>query len=141
MFLLKTFAVIAVDVNECLDNTTCAHGCVNTDGSYNCTCRTGYELSGDQTNCQSRYMVLCRTLIAVFKVGIVERSGNRPSFNHATLWLYNYNVDLKTHMHTQHTVTHTHHAHTCEHVRTHTHTIITHARTLRWFYKIKIWTF
>ena len=70
MFLLKTFNVIAVDVNECLDNTTCAHGCENTDGSYNCTCRTGYELSSDNKNCQSRCLVLCRILIAVVKVGI-----------------------------------------------------------------------
>ncbi|XP_019631685.1 PREDICTED: fibrillin-1-like [Branchiostoma belcheri] len=38
------------DVNECSSNNGgCAHNCVNTDGSYHCTCRTGYELSGSRT--------------------------------------------------------------------------------------------
>ncbi|XP_078603929.1 fibulin-7-like [Branchiostoma floridae x Branchiostoma japonicum] len=38
---------ICKDIDECRHNNGgCAHGCVNTVGSYYCTCRTGYQLSG-----------------------------------------------------------------------------------------------
>ncbi|XP_078611118.1 epidermal growth factor-like protein 7 isoform X1 [Branchiostoma floridae x Branchiostoma japonicum] len=38
------------DTNECASyNGGCSHYCVNTDGSYYCTCRTGYSLSGRHT--------------------------------------------------------------------------------------------
>ena len=34
-----------VDINECLiDNGDCQHQCVNTNGSYMCTCHDGYRL-------------------------------------------------------------------------------------------------
>ncbi|KAI8498188.1 hypothetical protein Bbelb_241320 [Branchiostoma belcheri] len=38
------------DIDECSSNNGCCdHNCVNTDGSYYCTCRTGYQLSGSRT--------------------------------------------------------------------------------------------
>ena len=45
---LSTIAV--ADFNECNDtsNNKCDHICTNTNGSYECSCRTGYEL--DKTN-------------------------------------------------------------------------------------------
>ncbi|XP_019631490.1 PREDICTED: neurogenic locus notch homolog protein 1-like [Branchiostoma belcheri] len=44
-------ALCQTDINECSSNNGgCAHNCVNTDGSYYCTCRTGYQLSGSR-NC------------------------------------------------------------------------------------------
>ncbi|KAK6971066.1 latent-transforming growth factor beta-binding protein 4, partial [Biomphalaria glabrata] len=33
-----------IDVNECISNKTCDHWCLNTEGSYKCSCRVGYRL-------------------------------------------------------------------------------------------------
>ena len=34
------------DVDECSQNDTCDHGCINYPGSFECICRPGYELYG-----------------------------------------------------------------------------------------------
>ena len=40
------------DINECLNNTGgCAEGCVNTFGSYYCTCSVGHTLQADNRSC------------------------------------------------------------------------------------------
>ena len=40
------------DVNECnTNNGGCQHNCVNTDGSYECRCRSGYRLSSNGRSC------------------------------------------------------------------------------------------
>ena len=39
------------DQNECLGNHECQHDCVNTVGSYHCTCRPGYQLISDKKTC------------------------------------------------------------------------------------------
>ena len=40
------------DINECqTDNGGCTHECNNTDGSYNCLCWNGYELTRDDHDC------------------------------------------------------------------------------------------
>ena len=45
MFLLA-------DINECHSNNgNCQHNCVNTNGSYHCTCNAGYLLHSDQRRC------------------------------------------------------------------------------------------
>ena len=36
---------LILDIDECRSNY-CDHGCVNSIGSYNCTCRSGYYLAG-----------------------------------------------------------------------------------------------
>ena len=42
-----------LDVNECLDNNAgCEHNCENTDGSYYCTCNSGFELLSDNHTCK-----------------------------------------------------------------------------------------
>ena len=38
-----------------MDN--CTDGCVNTEGSYYCTCNDGYELTGDNRTCVGELMV------------------------------------------------------------------------------------
>ena len=36
---------IFADIDECSKgNSGCSHGCVNTNGSYHCTCPSGYGL-------------------------------------------------------------------------------------------------
>ncbi|XP_078604234.1 uncharacterized protein LOC144877989 isoform X2 [Branchiostoma floridae x Branchiostoma japonicum] len=45
--LNSTETDICEDMDECSNNNGgCNHTCVNTAGSYHCTCRTGYQLSG-----------------------------------------------------------------------------------------------
>ena len=46
---LYTFCL---DIDECEENVDgCSHGCVNTEGSYYCTCPSGYELISDNKTC------------------------------------------------------------------------------------------
>ena len=40
------------DVDECATNNGgCIHTCLNTQGSYRCACRSGYELAEDLLSC------------------------------------------------------------------------------------------
>ena len=40
-----TISLLLIDIDECAaGNVRCAHGCTNTDGSFQCTCRGGYRL-------------------------------------------------------------------------------------------------
>lgn len=44
------------DVNECLTGLAmCAHRCLNTQGSFKCTCNPGYELGADGKRCYREY--------------------------------------------------------------------------------------
>lgn len=37
-----------LDIDECVRvHHECNHNCTNTEGSYNCYCRSGYELQGN----------------------------------------------------------------------------------------------
>ncbi|XP_047185371.1 epidermal growth factor-like protein 7 isoform X1 [Scophthalmus maximus] len=40
------------DVDECSEQRPCAQGCVNTAGSYRCTCTGGFGPAGDGRSCQ-----------------------------------------------------------------------------------------
>ena len=61
-----------VDVNECNETVLignysgnssltdwCHQRCVNTPGSYHCTCDTGYQLDSDGRTCTGMYCLLC----------------------------------------------------------------------------------
>ena len=42
----------ALDIDECSeDSDGCAQNCVNTIGSYTCSCNTGYNLGSDGRSC------------------------------------------------------------------------------------------
>ena len=44
---------LCVDMDECSDlNGGCEHICINTDGSFKCYCRNGYELMADGFQCE-----------------------------------------------------------------------------------------
>ena len=45
------------DVIECdEDNGSCSQICINTEGSYECSCRNGYVLDSDGHNCSGTYI-------------------------------------------------------------------------------------
>lgn len=41
---------LSPDVDEC-ETDSCTHGCLNTYGSFMCTCDEGFELASDGTTC------------------------------------------------------------------------------------------
>ena len=43
------------DINECSEDTdNCQQNCVNTGGSFTCSCRRGYSLNSDRRTCSSK---------------------------------------------------------------------------------------
>lgn len=42
----------AEDINECKRNKPCDQTCYNTEGSYYCTCREGFQLQADRQSCK-----------------------------------------------------------------------------------------
>ena len=55
IYSLCEFLNLSIDNNECTMGTdNCEQNCTNTVGSYNCSCNTGYNLTGNATRiCQS----------------------------------------------------------------------------------------
>ena len=41
-----------VDINECEGYNDCHQNCTNSDGSYYCSCGTGFVLAADNRTCQ-----------------------------------------------------------------------------------------
>ena len=58
--MLDTYKInmnILSDDNECTnDDHSCEHNCHNTDGSYICSCNTGYSLSSNGFSCNGKQL-------------------------------------------------------------------------------------
>ena len=39
------------DINECIGVNNCEQECINKEGSYECSCREGFQLAGDGQQC------------------------------------------------------------------------------------------
>ena len=54
-----------LDIDECAQNATlCGQLCVNTDGSYFCSCEDGYELVEGTTQCRGEKITyICKYLV------------------------------------------------------------------------------
>lgn len=55
LYLFIQFLFIYSDVNECLGDHSCSQECVNTLGTYTCTCNPGYGLLSDKKYCAREY--------------------------------------------------------------------------------------
>ena len=48
-------AHLLADIDECQDNNGgCSQDCSNTEGSYSCSCKEGYQLQSDNANCTGK---------------------------------------------------------------------------------------
>ena len=46
---------ITIDINECREGTDgCAQICTDSEGSYSCSCETGYNLAEDKHGCNGK---------------------------------------------------------------------------------------
>lgn len=50
--LLKIYGLYFTDVDECEKNPCISGDCVNTQGSYICQCRVGYQSTPTRTECR-----------------------------------------------------------------------------------------
>ena len=49
--------IMFLDVDECAEGTDgCAQTCTDTDGSYICSCDSGYSLANDSHGCDGKFM-------------------------------------------------------------------------------------
>jgi len=42
------------DINECSISSSCEQNCLNTNGSFVCSCEDGYVLNSDGQNCTGK---------------------------------------------------------------------------------------
>ena len=60
-----------LDVDECqTSNGECAEFCNNTDGSFECSCRTGYMLAADDANCNGMTIIITTLHLHIY--GLID---------------------------------------------------------------------
>ena len=53
-------SIVISDINECVvDNGGCNQTCANTQGSFECSCGTGYKLAGNAIDCDGKINFIC----------------------------------------------------------------------------------
>ena len=55
---IHNIEMLLTDIDECAAtgaNAVCQHKCTNIDGSYVCSCRSGYTLAADGKTCESKH--------------------------------------------------------------------------------------
>ena len=53
-YVVTTYGIVCkiLDIDECSeDSDNCAQNCTDTDGSFDCSCRSGYRLANDSQGC------------------------------------------------------------------------------------------
>jgi hypothetical protein len=51
-----SLVLLSIDIDECMaTNSLCSQTCDNTDGSYKCSCNTGFFLDRDGISCVGKY--------------------------------------------------------------------------------------
>ena len=54
-----SLVLVHPDTDECLSNNGgCSHNCWNTEGSFHCSCPSGYTMSSDNKTCTSMWEIL-----------------------------------------------------------------------------------
>ena len=62
-----------IDKDECnTNNGGCQHTCVNTAGSYQCQCRSGYTLSGNNQSCDGVLLYHIYKIIITYNKILVQ---------------------------------------------------------------------
>ena len=51
---------LSIDIDECEDSSlnNCDQLCNNTEGSYHCDCKSGFQLAADQATCEGWYIYI-----------------------------------------------------------------------------------
>ena len=78
--------ILILVTDECLSNNGgCSHSCWNTDGSFYCSCPSGYTMSSDNKTCASMYWCWIIWMICTF-----------DDFNNQNHWFpYQYLSDFQ----------------------------------------------
>jgi len=82
----KRFGLFASDIDECArDRGGCGQACINTEGSFTCTCTPGYQLGNDGRQCYREFLPLFYQLILSRKFvrfGTTKSMDSSPTVNH-----------------------------------------------------------
>ena len=71
---------VLTDIDECA-TMNCEQSCMNTEGSFSCSCDLGYKLLEDGFNCKGTIPVLC-----IASSDIHHSSSELPSTHGSTKW-------------------------------------------------------
>ncbi len=67
--IMINFCLVIIDVDECVEDTDgCSQTCTNNNGSFLCSCGTGYTLADDDLGCDGN---LSKTIASTFSVDII----------------------------------------------------------------------